>query len=276
MERENLTVLTDAHALRVLFDGDRASGVEVDHGGQVQEVLAAREVILSAGAYQSPQLLMLSGVGPADALVLFGIEPKVDLPVGEGLQDHCMTLMNWTTDHESLMTALTPENIELLQTEGRGPLSSNIAEAGGFMRTRPGLDAPDYLQSEEDRMTILAGVRMALEIAGQSAMDGVITGEFKVPSRDAGDEELMAFIRENSMTLYHPTSTCAIGPVVDPRLRVHGVRGLRVVDASVMPSVVRGNTNAATIMIAERAVDLIVQDAQATEPAGAASRTTGV
>ena len=100
---------------------------------------ASREVIVSVGTYQSPQLLMLSGIGPADQLPLFGIEVRKDLPVGQGLQDHCMTLMNWKTDIESLMTALTPENLELLQTEGRGPLSSNIAEAGGFMRTRPGL-----------------------------------------------------------------------------------------------------------------------------------------
>ncbi len=138
MGRENLTIITEALALRVLFDGDRASGVEIDHDGTIEEVHAAREVILSAGAYQSPQLLMLSGIGPAEALPLFGIEVRQDLPVGQGLQDHCMTLINWKADYESLMTALTPENIELLQTEGRGPLSSNIAEAGGFIRSRPG------------------------------------------------------------------------------------------------------------------------------------------
>ena len=119
------------------------SGWRSTAAGTIEAVGAAREVILSAGAYQSPQLLMLSGIGPADQLPLFGIEVRTDLPVGEGLQDHCMTLMNWKADDESLMTALTPENIELLQTEGRGPLSSNIAEAGGFVRTRPGLDAPD-------------------------------------------------------------------------------------------------------------------------------------
>jgi choline dehydrogenase len=317
MERENLTVLTNSHALRILFDGDRASGVEIDRGGEIEEVHASCEVILSAGAYQSPQLLMLSGIGPADQLPLFQIAVRKDLPVGQGLQDHCMTLINWTTDHETLMTALTPENVELLQTEGRGPLTSNIAEAGGFIRTRAGLDAPDcqfhcapvlfydeglgatvqdgfafgpcvlkptsrgsvtlrtpspyskprilhnYLGTEEDRASILAGVRVTLEIARQEALQGVITGSFKAPEADADDDEIMAFVRENSMTLYHPTSTCAIGPVVDPRLKVHGVEGLRVVDASVMPSVVRGNTNAPVIMIAERAVDLIREDAKA-------------
>ncbi|MCW3014066.1 MAG: alkJ, pSRTUE45c [Solirubrobacterales bacterium] len=317
MERENLTVLTNAHALQILFDSDRASGVQIDRGGEIEEVHASREVILSAGAYQSPQLLMLSGIGPADQLPLFQIEVRQDLPVGQGLQDHCMTLINWTTDHETLMTALTPENVELLQTEGRGPLSSNIAEAGGFIRTRAGLAAPDcqfhcapvlfydeglgatvqdglafgpgvvkptsrgavtlrtpspyskprivhnYLDSEEDRATILAGMRVALDIAAQEALQGVITGTFSAPAADATDEEIMEFVRENTMTIYHPTSTCAIGPVVDSRLKVHGVQGLRVVDASVMPSVVRGNTNAPTIMIAERAVDLIREDALA-------------
>jgi choline dehydrogenase-like flavoprotein len=325
MARENLTVITEAMALRILFDdAGRASGVEIDHAGTVEEVHASREVILAAGAYQSPQLLMLSGIGPAEALPLFGIEVRQDLPVGQGLQDHCMTLLNWTADYESLMTALTPENVELLQTEGRGPLSSNIAEAGGFIRTRPGLDAPDcqfhcapvlfyqeglgpatehgvafgpgvvkpssrgsltlrtpspyvkpriqhnYLTTEDDRATMLAGVRVALEIRAQDALKPFISGDFIAPTPDASDEEIMRFIEDNTMTIYHPTSTCAIGPVVDPRLKVHGVEGLRVVDASVMPSIVRGNTNAATIMIAEKAADLIREDAAAPSAAAAA------
>jgi choline dehydrogenase len=326
MARENLTVITDAQALRILFDGDRAAAVEVDHAGTVEAVQASREVIVSVGTYQSPQLLMLSGIGPADQLPLFGIEVRKDLPVGQGLQDHCMTLMNWKTDIESLMTALTPENLELLQTEGRGPLSSNIAEAGGFMRTRPGLDAPDcqfhcapvlfyeeglgpavehgiafgpgvvkptsrgsvtlrtpnpyskprilhnYLTTDEDRQTILEGVRIALNISQQQALKPVITGEFIAPKPDASDEELWQYIEDQSMTLYHPTSTCAIGPVVDSRLRVHGVEGLRVVDASVMPTIVRGNTNGPTIMIAEKAADLIREDAL--HAASAAGSTT--
>jgi choline dehydrogenase-like flavoprotein len=326
MGRENLTVITEAMALKILFDGDRASGVQIERAGEIEEVHAAREVILSAGAYQSPQLLMLSGIGPADQLPLLQIEVKKDLPVGQGLQDHCMTLINWKTDLESLMTALTPENIELLQTEGRGPLSSHIAEAGGFMRTRPGLDAPDcqfhcapvlfydeglgapvehgvafgpgvikptsrgsvtlrtaspyskprivhnYLSTDEDRQTILAGVRIALEIAQQDAMQRVITGPFVAPEPSATDEGLWEFIRANTMTIYHPTSTCAIGSVVDPRLRVHGIEGLRVVDASVMPSVVRGNTNAPTIMIAEKAADMIGEDAGTTAAATSATR----
>lgn len=324
MGRENLTVITDAMALRILFDGDRASGVEIDHAGTVEEVHASREVILAAGAYQSPQLLMLSGIGPADQLPLFGIEVRQDLPVGQNLQDHCMTLMNWSADYESLMTALTPENVELLQTEGRGPLSSNIAEAGGFIRTRPGLDAPDcqfhcapvlfwqeglgpavehgvafgpgvvkptsrgavtlrtpspyvkpriqhnYLTTEEDRATMLAGVKVGLQISQQDALKPFITGEFAAPKPDATDEELLDFIADQTMTIYHPTSTCAIGPVVDSRLKVHGVEGLRVADASVMPTIVRGNTNAATIMIGEKAADMIKADATAPAETAAA------
>ncbi len=330
--RENLTVITDALTLRVLVDGDKATGVEVDRAGTVEEVLAAREVILSAGAYQSPQLLMLSGIGSAEVLPLFGIEVRHDLPeVGTNLQDHCLTLLNFTADYESLMTAMSPENVELLQTEGRGPLTSNVGEAGGFIRTRPGLTAPDcqfhlapvlfheeglgaatehgvafgpcvlkptsrgavtlrtpspyvkpriqhnYLMTDEDRATMLAGVRVALQISQQDALARFITGEFKAPRPDASEAELMEFIQANAMTLFHPTSTCAIGPVVDPRLRVHGVTGLRVVDASVMPTIVRGNTNAATIMIAEKASHLILEDAGLAAPtsARASNRVAG-
>jgi choline dehydrogenase len=327
MERENLTVITDAMALRILFEEDRASGVEIDHAGTIEELQCSRELIVSAGAYQSPQLLMLSGIGPADALPLFGIEVRQDLPVGQNLQDHCMTLLNWKADYESLMTALTPENIQLLQTEGRGPLSSNIAEAGGFVRTRPGLDAPDcqfhcapslfheeglgaavehgvafgpgvvkptsrgsvtlrtpspyvkpriqhnYLTTEEDRATILAGTRIALQIAEQDALKSFITGTFDAPAADSSDEELWACIEAQTQTIYHPTSTCAIGRVVDSCLRVHGVQGLRVIDASVMPTVVRGNTNAPTIMIAEKAADLLKENASAGQSSPASAVT---
>jgi choline dehydrogenase len=315
MTRPNLEVITGAHALKVLLDGTRATGVQADVGGEVRDIEAAREVILSAGSYMTPQLLMLSGIGPADTLPLFGLPVVADLPVGQGLQDHCMTLINWRTDHESLMTAMSPENVGLLQSEGRGPLTSNIAEAGGFIRSRPGLDAPDiqfhcapvlfydeglgapvehgfafgpgvvkptsrgyvtlrtpnpyvkprvlhnYLMTDDDRASMLAGVRVALEIAAQDALSDVITGPFVAPSADASDEELGEYIRQQTMTIYHPTSTAAIGTVVDPHLKVLGIDALRVADASVMPSIVRGNTNAPTIMIGERAADFIKQDA---------------
>jgi choline dehydrogenase-like flavoprotein len=303
-------VLTGAMALRILFEGSRAVGIEVDRDGKVEEIRAEREVILSAGAFQSPVLLMLSGIGPAEDLGLYGIEVREDLPVGHNLQDHCMAQLNYETDEPSLFGAFAPENFERFETEGRGPLTSNIPEAGGFFRTRPELDAPDmefhyapsmfydegltaphdsgycfgpvvikptsrgrvmlrapvadskprvlcnFLTTEEDRSCMLAGMRMALEIAEQKPLKQALRKPYSVPAGDS-DEELMDFVRRAAQTVYHPTSSCAIGSVVDPELRVYGVEGLRVVDASVMPTITRANTNAATIMIAEKAADLI-------------------
>lgn len=312
MERPNLTVITEALVHRVLFDGTRATGVEISRGSQIEQVSAEREVILSAGAYGSAHVLLLSGVGPAAQLEAFDIPVVADLPVGERLQDHYMVMLNYETDRETLMTAVSPENVELLQTEGRGPLTSNIGESGGFFETRVGLDGPDvqfhstpclfadeglgaqsvqglaagpcvlkptstgtltlrsinpavapriqhnYLSTEEDRQSIVAGLRIALDIAAQPSMKQVITGDLIVPE-GSSDDELLAFARRVGQTLYHPTSTCSIGHVVDSELRVIGLQGLRVADASVMPTVVRGNTNAPTIMIGEKAADLIRQ-----------------
>ena len=309
-QRPNLDVLTDAMALRILFDGARAVGVEVARGGKVEEIRAQRDVILSAGTYQSPVLLMISGIGPAEDLKAFGIEVRENLPVGHNLQDHCMAQLNYETDEPSLFGTFTPENIELFETEGRGPLTSNIPEAGAFFRTRPELDAPDiefhyapsmfydegltsphgsgycfgpvlikptcrgrvmlrapladskprvlcnFLTNEEDRWCMIAGVRMALEIAEQEPLKKTVRKPFSVPAGDS-EEEIMDFLRRAAQTVYHPTSTCAIGSVVDPQLRVYGVDGLRIADASVMPTITRANTNAATIMIAEKAADLI-------------------
>jgi len=313
IERPNLTVFTEALAHRVLFDGDRAVGVEISRGGAVEELRAEREVVLSAGAYGSPHLLLRSGVGPAAVLAPFQIGVVQELPVGVGLQDHPMVVLNYLTDEESLMTALSPENVALLQGEGRGPLTSNIGEAGGFFETRSGLAGPDvqfhqapvlyhqeglgapvahgfafgpcvlkpgsrgsvtlrsaapdvapriqhnYLTTDEDRQSMIAGLRIAMEIASQPALKSVTTGPFTVPESTT-DDDLMAYSRRTAQTVYHPTSTCAIGAVVDNRLRVLGLQGIRVVDASVMPTVVRGNTNAPTIMIAEKAADMIRED----------------
>ena len=323
LERPNVTVLTDAMALRVLLDGKRAAGVEIQHGGRIEEIRAEREVILTAGAYQSPQLLMLSGIGPAADLEAHQIGVVEDLPVGHGLQDHLMSLINWRSDRESLLTAATLENVALLEGEGRGPLTSNVGETGGFIRTRDGLEAPDvqfhcapvlffdeglgaatehgyafgpcvlkptsrgrvtlrtalpdnkprivhnYLATEEDRQSILAGMRLAMELAGQPALQAVTTGPFITPA-STSDEDLTAYVRANAQTLYHPTSTCAIGAVVDTELKVLGVEGLRVADASVMPSITRGNTNAPTIMIAEKAAELIEAGSRAVSATAAA------
>ncbi|HTX32517.1 MAG TPA: FAD-dependent oxidoreductase [Solirubrobacteraceae bacterium] len=309
LERPNLTVETGAYVTRLLLEGSRAVGVEVDQQDALREIRAG-EVIVSAGAYQSPQILLLSGVGPAEELEFGGIPPVTDLPVGRGLQDHVAAWITYTTDEPSLLGAETEENAILLQTEGRGHLTSNFAESGGFIRTRDDLEAPDiqlhtipilfpeagtgeilvdgwalsacllrptsagvvklrsrvpsakprilhnYLDTEEDRRALMAGLRRCLEIAEQPALRSVSTSAYGVPAGE-GDASVMAHIERNATTIYHPVGSCAMGRVVDAELRVLGMDGLRVIDASVMPTLVRGNTNAPTIMIAERAADLI-------------------
>jgi choline dehydrogenase len=323
IQRANLTVLTDAHCTRILFDRDRAVGIEVERGNQLLELHADREVILCAGAYNSPQLLMLSGIGIAAELQAYGIQPRTDLPVGQDLQDHLHVSLGYLTEMETLISAQTEANLVLLQTQGRGPLTSNIGEAGGFVRTVDGLAAPDfqlhaapvmfvdeglalpaqhaytfgaallrptsrgkvflrsllptaqphivhgYLTTEQDRAAFLRAMRVLLEIAAQPALARVRRGELRVPASDR-DADLLDFVQRHCHTLYHPVGTCAIGAVVDSQLRVLGVEGLRVVDASVMPVIVRGNINAPTIMIAEKAADLLRGRAPLTAESAAA------
>jgi choline dehydrogenase-like flavoprotein len=234
---------------------------------------------------------------------------REDLPVGHNLQDHCMAQLNYETDEPSLFGTFTPDNFASFE-QGRGPLTSNIPEAGAFLRTRPELPAPDiefhyapsmfydegltaphaggycfgpvvvkptsrgrvmlrapladskpriltnFLTTDEDRQTMIAGIRIATEIAEQAPLKKVARLAYSVPDGDS-DEAILRFVERTGQSVYHPTSTCAIGAVVDPQLRVYGIDGLRVVDASVMPAVTRANTNAATIMIAEKAADLI-------------------
>ena len=310
LERPNLELLTGAMVNRLLLDGGRARGVEVDVAGETQEVRAEREVILSAGAFNSPQILMMSGIGIPDELQALGITPTVDLPVGENLQDHVIVQLVYLTRTDSILSAFTPENQALLDAEGRGPMASNLAESGGFVRTREGLSQPDiqvqgvpamlvdeglspptdhafsvgptllkqanrgkvslrtampgtkprikhnFFVDEEDRQTMLRGLKVVLEITAQPALLEHQREPYNVPDSDS-DADLMAWLEREANTCYHPVGTCAIGAVVDPELRVYGVEGLRVVDASVMPTVVAGNTNAPTIMIGEKAADMI-------------------
>ncbi len=309
LPRPNLTVETGAHVTRLLLDGTRATGVEIDQRDELREIHGG-EIVLSAGSYQSPQILLLSGIGPAEDLELAHIPQVLELPVGRGLQDHVATWITGTTSEPSLLGAETEENLVLVTTEGRGPLTSNFAESGGFFRTSEALGAPDiqlhaipllfpeggagevrvdgwafsacllrptsrgfvrlrsrvptakprilhnYAVSDEDRATLIAGVRRCFEIAEQPAM-GKVTNYLLDRPVDDTDAAMVEYIGRNSSTLFHPVGSCPMGSVVDSELRVLGTEGLRVIDASVMPTLVRGNTNAPTIMIAERAADLI-------------------
>jgi choline dehydrogenase len=310
--RANLTVMTHALVTRVLLEGGRATGVEVARGGRLERV-AAGAVTLSGGAINSPQLLLLSGIGPAAELEAQGIRVAADLPgVGANLQDHL--------DYCTLVKSRRPVSYDFgklaeawvglryLATRG-GPGSSNIAEAGGFLATsgtRPDVQLhfvpaqlddhgrnrlpghgytfhccvlrprsrgrirlasadpatpprihANYLAEPEDARTLIAGLRLVRELAAARAFDGYRGEEVFPGATTRTDAEFLAAIRAKAETIYHPVGTCRMGTdagaVVDPRLRVRGIAGLSVVDASVMPTLVSGNTNAPTIMIAERA-----------------------
>jgi choline dehydrogenase len=310
LTRPNLLVLPNALVQRIEFDGRRARRVLANHNNDELTLRAEREIILSAGAYGSPHLLMLSGIGRADALGAFNISPIVDLPVGEDLQDHPFVLLNYLTDQETLIAAVSEESRRMFDEERRGPLTSNVAEGGGFIATSSSFEAPDIqitmgavmfveealtapydhgfglgptlvkptsrgkvtlrsarpdakprifcglLTTPEDRFSMIAGVRACMEIARQPCLKAV-QRQIQHAPLSGSDHDIWSYIQQHVQVFYHPTSTCGIGKVVDSGLNVQGVEGLRVVDASVMPTIVRGNTNAATIAIAERASDLI-------------------
>jgi choline dehydrogenase len=323
-DRENLTILTDALATSVIIENGRAVGVRYLHRGSEHEIRAEGEVILSGGAVNSPQLLMLSGIGPADHLREHGIKVVADSPgVGANLSDHPIVSAIWATPKVRGLAEMAGRgNMLRWQFTHSGPLTTNIAQSGGFARTDAGLPAPDiqwhalpvpfrngglgdpadrgmsvlvtlvdvrsrgritlrsgdprhkpvidpaYLSDPADTNALVKALEMVREIAEFKPLRRLWTSE-QAPGADLRtDAELRDFVRSDVTTVYHPAGTCAmtgqsvldasrLAGVVDTELRVRGVDGLRVVDASVMPTVPRGNTNAPTIAIAERAADLI-------------------
>lgn len=322
--RPNLQIITNALVEKISLDGRRVTGVSyLDKAGQRHSITARREVILSGGAINSPQTLMLSGIGPAVQLQANGIEPLVDLPgVGQGLQDHLQARLvykcNEPTLNDEVRSLFNQARIALKYALFRaGPMTMAASLATGFMKTRTELATPDiqfhvqpwsadspgegvhpfsaftmsvcqlrpesrgeirlngpdprtypkiipnYLSAETDCRTIVDGINIARRIARYNPLASKIAEEFR-PSADLAMEDYegtLDWARSNSVSIYHPTGTCKMGAgghaVVDEKLRVHGVEGLRVADCSIMPEIVSGNTNAPAIMIGEKASDLI-------------------
>jgi choline dehydrogenase len=320
-ERPNLSVLTRAHATRLIVSGTRAVGVEFIRLGAVEQAHAASEVILSAGALRSPTLLMLSGIGPAAELERRGIDVRLDSPgVGKNLQDHLHTRVRCEITQPLTFAGLSDEMkaaaLRDYEADRSGPLGSNFLEAGAFVKSDPGeaipglqlfflsalapdypeagppkrhgvtltayvnrpltrgevtlasadpLDRPvidfNYLAEPDDLRRAIAGVRWNLRILYARPFDD-LRGEEIAPGATArSDAEIEAFVKRTASTTWHPAGTCKMGDdamaVVDSQLRVRGAEGLRVVDASIMPTIVSGNTHAPTVMIAEKAADLI-------------------
>jgi choline dehydrogenase len=320
MRRKNLTVLTGATVTRVVFDGTHAVGVEFWRRGQQCVAHARREVVLCGGAVNSPQLLMLSGIGDRDHLADLGIDTVYHSPeVGQNLLDHLVTPLGFDVDGDSLSAAQKPKELLKYLLRRRGMLTSNVGEAYGFVRSRPELDLPDLelifapapfydegllveppghgvvfgpilvapesrgqitLRSADpqakpvieprylsdpggvDRAAMMEGLRMCARIAEAPALKDLLGPIARPHNRtELNETTLELALNTNSHTLYHPLGTCRMGSdeasVVDPQLRVRGVLGLRVADASVMPSTVRGHTHAPSVLIGEKAADLI-------------------
>ena len=329
--RPNLTIVSDALASRILFSGRRAIGVEYRQGEITRVAHATAEVVVAGGTFNSPQLLQLSGLGPAALLQSFGINVVADIPgVGAELQDHLQVRMQYRCTEPITMNDVihswrhrTGAGVRYVLFR-KGLLAIGAGYAGGFFRTSPLVATPDiqvhfiifsadtvgaalhsfpgfiasvcqlrpesrgfvriksadpreppaiqprYLSSQSDRGTVVAGIKLLRRIMQQPAMRRYIAEERAPDPRCTSDSELLAFAREVGTTVYHPTSTCRMGSdptaVVDERLRVRGIERLRVVDGSIMPTVVSGNTNAAIVMIGEKAADMILQDAAAQAP----------
>ena len=325
--RPNLHVETSALAERILFEGRRAVGVAYRSAGIPRTARARKEILISGGAFNSPQLLQLSGIGPADLLRQHGIEVVLDAPgVGADLQDHMQVRVVMRCSQAVTLNDIVNNPVRKVLTGLRyaafrtGPLTIAAGTSGAFFKTNPRLATPDiqihflpfstdkmgeklhpfsgftasvcqlrpesrgslriksanpavppeirinYLASEVDRATNVEGLKILRKILRAPALTPYVIEEIDPGDKITSDEALLAYCRARGTTIYHPTSTCRMGSdplaVVDQRLRVRGVDGLRVIDASVMPDLVSGNTNAPVIMIAEKASDLILQDAR--------------
>lgn len=330
-KRRNLTIITRAHVRRVMFQGRRACGVELDGRAGMETISARREVILSAGAYHSPQLLQLSGIGPGAHLNALGIPVLADrAEVGANLQDHLLPPMGWRlrqgafSYNDELKGLRLVWNVMRYLATRKGPMTIPAAQSGAFVKSDPALDRPDiqfhclpvtgdlqaeargeknqlspypgltmgpyvlrpesrgtamaaspdphahpriltnFLQAAEDQRLTVKGMRIARSVAAAPALAALIEDESDPGPGVVSDDDLLAYARTYGTTAYHPVGTCRMGvgedAVVDNLLRVKGVEGLRVVDASVMPRLISGNTNAAAIMIGEKASDLILAD----------------
>ena len=327
--RSNLTVLTNTQVTGLTFEGRRATGLTAERGGETLKIEAKREVVLSAGAIASPQLLMVSGIGGADELRAHGIEPRVELKgVGKNLQDHLQARPVFKCNVSTINTEIrslirkASMGVQYLLTRS-GPMTMAASLGTGFLKTRSDLERPDiqfhiqpfsadspaegphrfsaftasvlqlrpessghlelksadardypaihpnYLSTKTDCDTLVEGIRVARRIARHEPLKSLVTEEH-APGDDISDDDddaLLDWARNTSTTIYHPTGTCKMGSdpmaVTDHRLRVHGIENLRVADASIMPAITSGNTNAPTIMIGEKASDLILEDAKA-------------
>jgi choline dehydrogenase len=328
LRQGNLRVETSALAQRILFNGRRAQAVEYRNAaGIAQTARAGKEILVSSGAYNSPQLLQLSGVGPADLLRSHGIEVVLDAPgVGNDLQDHMQVRMVMRCAKRVTLNDVVNSPIRQMLAGlqyaalRRGPLTIAAGTAGAFVKTNPRLATPDiqihflpfstdkmgeklhsysafsasvcqlrpesrgslriksadptappeirinYLATEVDRTANVEGLKILRRILHAPALSAYVTEEVDPGAKVSTDEELLSYARARGSTVYHPTSTCRMGndplAVVDQRLRVRGIEGLRVIDGSIMPDLVSGNTNAAIIMIAEKASEMILEDAR--------------
>jgi choline dehydrogenase len=325
--RGNLHVETSAQAQRIVFEGRRASAVEYKQGNTIRTARARREILISSGAYNSPQLLQLSGVGPAELLSQHGINVVLDAPgVGHDLQDHMQVRIVMRCTQKITLNDVVSSPLRQMMAGlsyaalRKGPLTIAAGTSGAFFKTDPRLATPDiqvhflpfstdkmgealhsfsgftasicqlrpesrgslriksadpsvqpeirinYLATETDRTAVVEGLKILRKILHAPALKPYVVDEYDPGPKVASDEELLRYARQRGSTIYHPTSTCRMGndalAVVDQRLKVRGIEGLRVVDGSVMPDLVSGNTNAPIIMIAEKASDMILGDAR--------------